>query len=180
MDASVSGVLEGPIRQVGYIVRDLDAAMRSWSLLGVGPWFTGRDVEQRCRFRGELCEVTISIALANSGPMQIELIEQIDDGPSIYREFLDSGGEGYQQLAWWVRDFDALLRRAEAAGWPIVFSDLDGEYRFAYFELDPQISTVVEVMELTDATEGLFEIVAQAAASWDGVTEPVRSLPLGT
>jgi hypothetical protein len=55
MDAGVSGVLEGPIRQIGYIICDLDAAMQSWCSLVAGPWFTMRNVEQRCRFRGELC-----------------------------------------------------------------------------------------------------------------------------
>jgi len=48
--------------------------------------------------------------------------------------------------------------------------------RFAYFELDPGISTVVEVMELNDGTRGLAELVASAADHWDGVTNPVRSL----
>jgi hypothetical protein len=179
MDASVSGVLEGPIRQIGYIVRDLDAIIGAWRALGVGPWFTLRNFEQKgCRLRGELCEPTISVGFANSGAMQIELIQQLDDGPSVYREFLEAHGEGYQQLTWWATDFDAVLERADAAGWPVVFSDLNGNARFAYFELDPTISAVVEVMELSDATRGLMELVSNAERHWDGVTEPVRTLDL--
>ena len=27
----------GPVRQVGYVVRDIEAAMRHWVALGVGP-----------------------------------------------------------------------------------------------------------------------------------------------
>lgn len=177
MIRETSNVLDGSIRQVGFVVRDLDAALHSWCALGVGPWFTVRNLEQTgCRYRGELCEPTISIAFSNSGPMQIELIQQHDDAPSIYREFLDAGREGFHQLAWWAADFDATSRRAEKAGWPIVYSGDSGDVRFAYYELDPRISTVVEVMELSDSTEALAELVADAAATWDGLTDPVRTL----
>jgi hypothetical protein len=173
----VRTVLEGPVRQIGYVVRDVDTAVQSWLALGVGPWFTMPNLEMKgCRYRGELSEPTITIALANSGPMQIELIQQHDDAPSIYREFLDAGSEGYHQLAWWVDDFDALLKRAEVTGWPVVWSGDGGAVRFAYFEPEPTISAIVEVMELNDASRGMAELVASAAQSWDGVTDPIRSL----
>jgi hypothetical protein len=57
-----------------------------------------------------------------------------------------------------------------------VFADLVGEYRFAYFELDTKISTIVEVTELLDSTRALFDMVRDAALDWDGSTDPVRSL----
>jgi Glyoxalase/Bleomycin resistance protein/Dioxygenase superfamily len=170
-------VLDGPIQQIGYVVRDLDGAMQSWCALGVGPWFTMRNLQPKdCRYRGEPCEPTISIAFANSGAMQIELIQQNDDTPSIYREFLDAQHEGFHQLAWWVTDFDALMHRAAAARWPVVWSGDAGDVRFVYFELEALISTVVEVMELNDLSRGLAELVAGAAAAWDKTTDPVRSL----
>ena len=54
-------------------------------------------------YRGEPTEPVVSIAFANSGDLQVELIEQEDDAPSIYREFLDAGREGFHHLAWWPR-----------------------------------------------------------------------------
>ena len=38
--APMSEILPGVVRQNGYIVRDLDAAIASWCAVGVGPWFT--------------------------------------------------------------------------------------------------------------------------------------------
>jgi hypothetical protein len=176
--SDATDILPGAIRQIGYVVRDLDAAIHSWCAIGVGPWFTMRSLEQKnCQYRGQLSQPTVSLAFANSGPLQVELIQQHDDGPSIYREFLDAGREGFHQLAWWTEDFEGLMRKAEAARWPVVFSgDGNGVANFAYFELDTTISTIVEVMELNDSTRMLAETVAKAAEQWDGVTEPVRSL----
>lgn len=172
-----SAVLGGAIRQIGYVVRDLDTAMRSWLALGVGPWFTMRDLRQRdCRYRGEPCEPTLSLAFANSGSLQIELIQQLDAVPSIYREFLDAGHEGFHQLAWWVDDFDAVCRAAAGAGWPKVFWSDAGDVRFAYFELDPAVCTIVEVMEANDATRAFGELVADAAQAWDRISDPIRSI----
>ncbi|MEX2031793.1 MAG: VOC family protein, partial [Dehalococcoidia bacterium] len=65
-------VLEGPVRQIGYVVHDVDTAVQSWLALGVGPWFTMPHLEMRgCRYRGDVSEPPLSIALAHSGPMQI-------------------------------------------------------------------------------------------------------------
>jgi len=47
--------------------------------------------------------------------------------------------------------------------------------RFAYYDPGGVTSTVVEAMELTDATRWLVTTVREAAAGWDG-TDPVRSL----
>ena len=69
-----------------------------------------------------------------------------------------------------------MRKKADDAGWPVVFSGDSGDVRFVYFELDTAISTVVEVMELNDSSRGMAELVADAAANWDGVTDPVRSL----
>jgi hypothetical protein len=171
----VTPPLPGPIRQVGYVVRDLDRAMADWLALGVGPWFVVREYTQRAIYRGAQCQVTISVALANSAELQVELIFQHDDTPSIFTEFLDSGREGFHQLAWWVTDFDASMAAAEAAGWPVVWSGApDSQTRFAYVE--PPAggpAAIVEIMELTDATSGSF--IRDAARNWDG-SDPIRTI----
>jgi len=88
--------LFGEIRQNGYVVRDVEAAMKHWTeVLGVGPFFYFERVPiEGFRYRGEPSPLEASIALANSGPLQIELIEQRNDAPSMYRDFLAAGREG--------------------------------------------------------------------------------------
>lgn len=169
-------ILPGPIRQIGYVVTNLDAAIASWLVLGVGPWFVIRDIPQRVSYRGEPCEISVSLALSNSGELQVELIQQEDDTPSVFTEFLESNGPGFHQFAFWAEDFDAALKAADGVGWPVVWSGgEDSGVRFAYVEVPNGPATVVEISELTDAMSAVAALIRDAAARWDG-TDPVRSL----
>jgi hypothetical protein len=169
-------VLPGPIRQVGYLVRDIDLAIAGWLEIGVGPWFVIRGVPIRALYRDEPCEVAISVALSNSGEMQVELIAQDDDTPSIYTEFLSSNGPGYHQLAYWTADFDAAMQAVRDAGWPIVWSGgSDLGVRFAYLQPSGCPAEVIEVSEVNEVTSGMATFVREAAANWDG-HDPIRVL----
>jgi catechol 2,3-dioxygenase-like lactoylglutathione lyase family enzyme len=165
----------GPIRQIGYVVTDLDAAIRDWLAMGVGPWFVMRGLRQDVRYRGEPCSVTLSLAWANSGEMQIELINQTDDRPSVYTEFLEVHGEGFNQLCWWTDDFEATMAAVRAAGWPVVWEGGEDQgQRYAYAE-PPRGAPIVEITARTEAIVGMAELVRGAAENWDG-RDPVRVL----
>jgi len=144
--------------------------------LGVGPWFLLPHLTQSgTHYRGEPSDPTVSMAFANSGDLQIELIAPEDDVPSVYREFLDAGHEGLHHHAWWAEDFAAVERAALSAGWTLAQrGNVNGMADFAYFEVTPAVP-LVEVMELTDATRWLESTVRDAAVDWDG-TDPVRPL----
>jgi hypothetical protein len=169
--------LPGPVRQIGYVVTDLDEAVASWLELGVGPWYVLRGIPQRTLYRGEPCAVTLSLALANTGDLQVELIHQDDETPSIFTEFLASNGPGFHQLAWWPVDFESTMQAVQATSWSVVWSGgEDSGVCYAYFEPPGGQATIIEIMELTDASAGMAKLVRDAADGWDG-TDPIR--PLG-
>lgn len=172
----MADILPGNIRQIGYVVTDLDDAIAGWLKMGVGPWFVIRNLPQRVTYRGAPCEVKLSLALSNSGDLQIELIQQLDHAPSVFTEFLDAApAGGFHQLAYWPTDFDATMARLAEAGWPQVWSGGEGEgVRFAYFE-PPTGASIVEIMESTEASAGMAAFVRQAAEGWDG-SDPIREL----
>ena len=127
--------LPGPVRQMGYVVTDLDQAMAGWVALGVGPWFVIRGMPMEALYRGQPCTTKLSLAWSNSGEMQIELIHQQDATPSIFTEFLDRQRSRLHQLAYWTKDFTDTMRAVENAGWPVVWSGGEGYgVRFAYVE----------------------------------------------
>ena len=170
----------GEVRQNGYVVRDIEAAMKHWTeVLGVGPFFHIPELRTDTFFyRGEPSSPRISIALANSGNLQIELIQQHDDAPSMYRDFLRAGHEGLQHVSSWEEDIDAVIARAEAAGHRIAQSgSVASGVRFVYFDTELHPGTVFEVSNLAGPFAVLPEMIADAARGWDG-SDPVRVLEL--
>jgi hypothetical protein len=166
----------GKVRQNGYVVRDIDAALKHWTeVVGVGPfWYFERVPIEGFTFRGEPSPLEVSIALANSGDLQIELIQQRNDAPSMYRDFLSAGHEGLQHIAYWTETFDDDLAGAEEAGFRVGQSGRIGDDgRFVYFESDGHPGTVVELSEISGTKGRFFGRIREAAASWDG-SEPVR------
>jgi catechol 2,3-dioxygenase-like lactoylglutathione lyase family enzyme len=165
----------GPVRQFAYVVHDLDAAIASWLELRVGPWFVLRDFRVTGgEYRGAPAEPVLSMAFANSGEIQLELISPVGQAPSIYREFLGAGQEGFHHIAYWTRDYDRDHARALGCGWECVQY---GPVRYAYYETSPGLHGLVELTEVNDRLEGFTDAIRAAAATWDGVSEPVRSYP---
>ncbi len=163
-----AGVFPGGIRQIGFVVPDIDGALAQWVDLGVAPWLVMRDHPMEgCRYRGEPSEPVISLALSNTGDMQIELIQQQDDTPSIYQEFLVATGGGFNQVAYWVEDFDAVRAAAIADGWSEVWcGDSGSQTKFSYVERPGSPVTIVELMELNDMTREMGDTIRAAAAAW--------------
>ncbi len=169
----------GQIRQAGYVVRDIEAAMDYWSrTLGIGPWFYNERVPiRKYTYRGEAYEVHNSVALANSGPLQMELIQTRNDAPSMYRDFLLAGNTGLQHVAYWTEDYDADLARLTARGFQPVMSGEVGERgRFVYFDTEYHPGTVVELSEVAGPKGRMFDLIRNAAVDWDG-RDPVRPFP---
>jgi catechol 2,3-dioxygenase-like lactoylglutathione lyase family enzyme len=175
--------LFGEIRQIAYLVPDIEASIDYWvEALGVGPWYYNPKVPIRnYRYRGERYEPHNSVALANAGGLQIELLQTRNDVPSMYRDFKHAGHSGLQHFAYWTERFDADLARAEAAGYRVLMSGEVGENgRFVYFEEKPHRGahpgTVVELSEVAGPKGRLFKLIREAAQDWDG-SDPVRPFP---
>jgi catechol 2,3-dioxygenase-like lactoylglutathione lyase family enzyme len=170
----------GEIRQVAYLVPDIEAAMDHWSrVLGVGPWYYNPKVPIRnYQYRGQTYEPHNSVALANAGALQIELLQTRNDVPSMYRDFLRAGHQGVQHVAYWTESFDADLARAEAAGFTVCMGgEVGANGRFVYFEdRSPLPGTTIELSEVAGPKGRLFKLIRDAARSWDGAN-PVRPFP---
>jgi 4-hydroxyphenylpyruvate dioxygenase-like putative hemolysin len=166
----------GSINQLGYIVRDIEASMQQWVRHGVGPWFYTENITcDYFRYRGEESDVKMSVALANSGDLQIELIQQRNDAPSGYQDFLNSGREGAQHLAYWTTDFQGLYDRALDAGYTVLHEGSIGgpQGRFTYFDTQFDQGTVLEISDISGHKGKLFGHIRDVAAGWDG-TDPIR------
>ena len=170
--------LFGAVRQAGYVVRDMDAALKHWTeVWQVGPWFyVDRLPVEDFRYKGEPSDLHISVALANSGPLQIELITQRNDAPSMYRDFLGMGREGLQHFCYWPENYDVVLGAALERGYRIgQQGSSKGRGPFVYLDTEAHPGTVIELAELSATRKRQFAAIEQAAAGWDG-SDPVRTV----
>jgi len=172
-------ILPGGIRQLGYVVQDIEAAMRHWSgSLGVGPWFYNPRVPiVNYRYRGERYEPHNSVALANDGFLQVELIQTRNDVPSMYRDFALGGRTGAQHVAYWTEDYDRDLNNLVGLGWkPVMQGEVGERGRFIYFDTEYHPGTVIELSEVAGPKGKLFKLIREASEGWDG-KDPVRPFP---
>lgn len=162
----------GAIAQLGVVVKDIEGAMEHWSKnLGVGPWFYISNMSpDNWRYKGQPSPPPkLSIAMAYSGDLQIELIQQLDDAPSMYKDFLDSGMEGLQHHGIWCKNYDEMFERAVKSGLKIgQQGTVGGPGKFAYFDTPTHAGSVMELVELNEEREALFKMMKEAAANWDG------------
>ncbi len=169
----------GEIRQLGYVVHDIEEAMSYWSkTLGVGPWFYNPAVPiENYRYHGESYSPHNSVALANSGFVQVELIQCRNAVPSMYRDFLQAGNTGLQHVAYWTENYDADLMRLEQQGFKVAMSgEVGTRGRFVYFDTEYHPGTVIELSEVAGPKGKMFDMIRAASETWDG-SDPVRPFP---
>jgi catechol 2,3-dioxygenase-like lactoylglutathione lyase family enzyme len=145
-DASIRAQLNlGPMDQVGFVFRDVEAAMARYAPV-FGPFefhkFDGYDY--RYRGREEHCQLWI--AFARSGELEIEFIQWVSGG-SPHKEFLDAGREGLHHIRFRVPQMEQKVAEAEALGFRAIWQRRFGEHQaVAYLERDED-EVLVELYE---------------------------------
>ncbi|MFA7588144.1 MAG: VOC family protein [Novosphingobium sp.] len=171
----------GNTRQIGMVVKDIDAAIATIvDKMGIGPFFILRHIQpEDYRYKGEPAPAPdLSLAFAFSGSLNIELIQQHNDAPSGYRDFLATRDEGAQHLSSWTaepEEYDTMRANALARGSAIVHEGRVGTNRFVYFDtIDPIFGMCYEVSEGMSAQLGpIVTRMCEVAQTWDG-TDPIR------
>ncbi len=172
--------LFGEVRQIGYVVTDIEKAMKHWTeTLGIGPWYWAEKIVDRdFTYHGEPSPIERSVALANSGFIQMELVQQLNDAPSMYLDFLKAGHIGAQHFAYWTTTFDEHYAKAMEAGMKVgMGGQVGANGRYVYFETDDgHPGTVIELSEVNGPKGRLFDTIRKASIGWDG-RDPIRPFP---
>jgi hypothetical protein len=107
-----------PLFQQAYLVADVHRSVHDWHrLFGAGPFvITPHHRTDRFDYRGTEHEADVSYAFGYLGDMMIQLIEQHDETPSIYRDMFAPGTYGFHHVAYLVHDFDAEFARLSDMG----------------------------------------------------------------
>ncbi len=161
----------GPVMQNAFLVDDMRAAIEHWArVMHVGPFFMFERVPfKEVWYRGQpATDIDLTVAIAYWGDVQIELIRQRNDVPSIYTDFRARHQTGLQHMGVMSADLDRDLARLEAQGIAPVQHGNAAGMRFAYVATDHHAGGMIELIEATPATSAFFERMRRAARDWNG------------
>jgi hypothetical protein len=171
--------LFGPMTQLGFVVPDIHEAMRWWTASAqIGPWFyIERSVLPEINYRGTIYrDPNLSSAFANSGGMQVELIQQNCKTPTVYLDFLSAHPSGglHHWSSWPTPEqYDERMKAALAAGYVAEMQGGGPRGPFVYFSKAGVQDPMFEMAALVPPRVEFFDRVHDAAVDWDGA-HPIR------
>lgn len=166
---------EGEYRffQLGFVVPDLTSAAERWAtVFGVGPFTVLPAMEVACTYRGTDTVIPMQVAGAQAGPVQIELIHQGDDQPSVFRDVFAAHENGFHQICSVTSDYEGKVAHLQSLGYELA-SEIIEPQRVAYVDTFADFGFYTEIV---DADPGFLTMLGKAsakAATWDG-DRPVR------
>ena len=137
------------IRQIGIVVRDINrsvAYMKEFFGLKPVGYAETPNSENKTYF-GNPEDYMCKMAFYRFGDMDVELISHVR-GRSVWKDFLDSHGEGLHHIQLWVKHFDTAKNYLEAHGIPMVQSGESFRYpgaKFGYFDAVDQLGFYLEL-----------------------------------
>lgn len=165
-----------PVMQNAFVVDDLERALEHWTgVMGVGPFYLFEHISFRnLLYRGRpAAPIDLTVAIGYWDNLQIELICQHDDTPSIYREFADAHGSGMHHMGVMSNILAADLAHLAQLGVQPVLQGSAAGMRFAYVETDHHPGGMIELIEATEGARAFFARMREAAREWDG-RDPIR------
>lgn len=161
----------GRMVQVAYVVSDLDTSIQSWhQQMGVGPFAVLRNVSpfNGATYRGKLIEdLRVDLAFAYMGDIQLELIEQLDDKPSIYKEMLDRGNPGLHHYCFAADNYAAAYAEAIASGFVPVVQVGNEDNGMLYCESSLIPGLILEIIAWDETSKPYFDDTRQYLSSVD-------------
>ena len=169
----------GGVAQTAFLVPKLEPAIHHWvQNLRAGPFFVFPHIYAPGQiYRGEESRADITVALGFAGHMLIELIQTLDDHPSVYREMMEVRGYGFHHVGLAFEDCDAASREYQARGFVEAYRAVvptGGEVIY----LDDGTGAARGFVELLPATPMMDEVFTgfwRASQGWDG-TDPIRAI----
>lgn len=160
--------------QLGIVVPDIERAIDEYlEVHGAGPFYLMSPAEmQGVSYFDQVLDISLEIALGNLGSMQIELIQPVDETPSLYNEFLKvTPTGGLQHYGYATTSFADDVDKAVAAGYTVGHRG-EGSAGGAFAKLvaagrgpgEP----VAELIEMTDSRHDRFGQIASASVEWTG------------
>ena len=162
--------------QNAWVVDDVEAACMKWVReMGVGPFFLSEYTDEftDMTYRGEPAQLSMFVAIAQAGPVQVELIQPTVERCA-YRDSVPPGTLGFHHMCVWTHDIEADTAYFAGLGYATVNKGGAGDIEFAYYDTRPLMGCMLEVVTRSEGIVERFAAIAAAAERWDG-RDPIRT-----
>ena len=164
----------GPMEQMGFVVDNFDEPIKHWTeKLNIGPFFILEHLDLKDVYyygkNGEENEIDFSVALAYSGNMQIELIKQHCDTPSIYNEYSNIKKGSLHHICRLTPNINNDIEMLESQGYQNIQAGetSDEGIKFAYLDIHENYGSILELAELAEENLAVTEAIKNASKNWD-------------
>jgi len=138
-----------PLDQIGFVVTDIEQAMREYGAL-FGDWHVFDADITDADLRGKSASCKLRIAMAKSGDVEIELIEVLA-GQSPHSEFLAQGKSGVHHLRFRTENMAKQIKDAQRFGYqPVWYKALSEDMLFCYLE-KPGDTLMIEFLQAPES-----------------------------
>jgi len=141
------------IVQIAIVVRDVEKYAKSYAeFFGVEvPEVIISETEDKAktRYHGRPTKARVKQAFFRFDNITLELLEPVG-GPSTWKEFLDSNGEGVHHIAFEIKGMDDRIAEMQGRGVTLIqqgqWTDYSGG-RYAYFDSNDRLAVILELLE---------------------------------
>ena len=141
----------GPVMQVGFVVRNAEAAIQAWTeRFKLGPvkivdWPPpGSNLEETRTYHGQPGNFRMRLAFVETATVQLEFIEPLE-GDNIYSDWLAEHGEGLHHILFQVTDPDAVAAGIDASVLQSGGSALNPGAIWSYLDTQELLGCIVEL-----------------------------------
>ena len=160
------------IVQNAYVVRDLEeACARFHSRYRVGPFVGGAVFElgshvYRCQ---PAAPVKVRGVFVQAGPVNVELLQLLSDGPSAFHDMFAPGAEGLHHVALFCDDYERERDAWVAAGHSVASEfTLAWGPRICYIDARREFGHMIELYPEDTIIRGMYRQARDSALGWDG------------
>jgi hypothetical protein len=179
MDDAIEKIVNRPIVQICYVVKNVEEAVQYWAdTVGAGPFFiTGKQEYIKTFVYGVESPINHAGAVGQWGPLQVELYQPLDFGPANIIPPAGGMGQLHHINMGFVDDLEAEKKRLFKLG--IVpaleyWSTIPEGAKTCIFDTRHICGHMIEVYEEHEGMRHSYKWMQRVAATWD------RTSPLGT
>jgi hypothetical protein len=142
------------IFQIAYVVPDLDAAIQHYAKeLNLGGWIVFEKMRfAELKYRGRNSDMTTNTAMACAGDVMYELIQQLDDVPSVYMDTVRATGYGFHHFGMLATALDERIESYTRRGFEVAMEvRAPNGARGCYIDTRSVLPGMLEILQTSDA-----------------------------